>query len=405
MQGHGGRLARKRARAIQDLVAQLPEELDLKKGSELIVTELLEDGWYRGELDGKIGIFPSAFVTLIGDVTTDDSADSTGNKTWRDGACQVRIDRQASRCDDVHASSAARDQYSAGRSYGVVCYDYQAQYSDELSLCEGQIVYLVKRVNSEWIQGEIAGRVGIFPASFINVIVDCADCTDEPPEPPKRSSHQSRCSENVFVFPAAAKGAHHKSPSAGTAHQSIEAVMEYNLKQLSLLNPNQTARKPVANGNNTRPDLTRPPVIPPRRACQAQNAIANCAEALSNFSPQNNEHGADCRPSTAAADDDDTTTPVWRPSSDDSHAAENRRSYTRPAPPPPPPPPPQSPFGHAINQEMFRRHSSSSLTEQAVHLPTRPAPQVPGMQPPPYHHFGFASQKKKNKQTNKQKNL
>jgi hypothetical protein len=50
---------------LQHLVAQLPEELDLKKGDEVIVTGEAEDGWLRGESQGKTGIFPSGFISFI----------------------------------------------------------------------------------------------------------------------------------------------------------------------------------------------------------------------------------------------------------------------------------------------------------------------------------------------------
>lgn len=56
---------RKKARVLQDLIAQLPEELDLEKGAELVVTGQAEEGWYYAEYQGKSGIVASNFVKFI----------------------------------------------------------------------------------------------------------------------------------------------------------------------------------------------------------------------------------------------------------------------------------------------------------------------------------------------------
>ena len=56
---------RKKARVLQDLIAQLPEELDLRRGAELVVTGQAEEGWYFAEYQGKSGIVASSFVKFI----------------------------------------------------------------------------------------------------------------------------------------------------------------------------------------------------------------------------------------------------------------------------------------------------------------------------------------------------
>ena len=37
------------------------------------------------------------------------------------------------------------------------------------------MVYLRKYVDSEWLEGDIDGSVGIFPISYVNIVVDCVD--------------------------------------------------------------------------------------------------------------------------------------------------------------------------------------------------------------------------------------
>lgn len=54
--------------------AQQPDELDLKEGDELLVLDMVEDGWAKGEIlnspshpgrKGRIGLYPTNFVSTI----------------------------------------------------------------------------------------------------------------------------------------------------------------------------------------------------------------------------------------------------------------------------------------------------------------------------------------------------
>lgn len=58
-------------------------------------------------------------------------------------------------------------------SYGRTLFSFKAEYPNELSLKEGEIVHLIRHIDNEWIEGEVDGRVGIFPKSFVEIIVDC----------------------------------------------------------------------------------------------------------------------------------------------------------------------------------------------------------------------------------------
>jgi len=58
-------------------------------------------------------------------------------------------------------------------SYGRTLFTFKAEFPNELSLKEGEIVHLIRHIDNEWIEGEIDGRIGIFPKSFVEIIVDC----------------------------------------------------------------------------------------------------------------------------------------------------------------------------------------------------------------------------------------
>jgi len=50
------------ARAIYDYNAQQYDELSITTGDLIAVYDKQEDGWWQGELNGKVGIFPATYV-------------------------------------------------------------------------------------------------------------------------------------------------------------------------------------------------------------------------------------------------------------------------------------------------------------------------------------------------------
>ncbi|XP_007949014.1 vinexin [Orycteropus afer afer] len=64
-------------------------------------------------------------------------------------------------------------------------FDFQAQSPKELSLQKGDIVYIHKEVDKNWLEGEHHGRLGIFPANYVEVLP-----ADEIPKPIKPPTYQ-----------------------------------------------------------------------------------------------------------------------------------------------------------------------------------------------------------------------
>ncbi|NXE97279.1 VINEX protein, partial [Menura novaehollandiae] len=48
-------------------------------------------------------------------------------------------------------------------------FNFQAESPKELTLQKGDIVYIHKEVDRNWLEGEHHGRVGIFPSNYVEV--------------------------------------------------------------------------------------------------------------------------------------------------------------------------------------------------------------------------------------------
>nr|XP_020636978.1 SH3 domain-containing protein 19 isoform X1 [Pogona vitticeps] len=56
--------------------------------------------------------------------------------------------------------------------HAVVLHDFLAEHTEDLALNSGETVYLLEKIDNEWYRGKCRNRTGIFPASFVKVIVD-----------------------------------------------------------------------------------------------------------------------------------------------------------------------------------------------------------------------------------------
>lgn len=50
-------------------------------------------------------------------------------------------------------------------------YNFVAQSDIELSLKKGELVSLTRRVDQNWYEGRIGARKGIFPVSYVEVLL------------------------------------------------------------------------------------------------------------------------------------------------------------------------------------------------------------------------------------------
>ncbi|XP_011148601.1 SH3 domain-containing kinase-binding protein 1-like isoform X1 [Harpegnathos saltator] len=112
------------------------DELSLTPQDSIEFIGEVEEGWWRGRLRGRVGVFPSNFVS-----------------------------HPVPEEQDKHKD---RDKKELCR----VLFPYEAANEDELTLVEGEIVTLLSRdaPDKGWWKGELRGQVGLFPDNFVDVI-------------------------------------------------------------------------------------------------------------------------------------------------------------------------------------------------------------------------------------------
>ncbi|KAM7286727.1 dynamin-binding protein, partial [Ixodes scapularis] len=203
------------ARALQDLSAQLDDEMSLARGDLVHVTQILDKDWFWGECNGLSGKFPRNFVALVSDIETPDlsvcPADSSEPAPSESSpASAVPAPPKPQRSFEVDPSTEPTTRVALSEPselvaggyhnlnsglapYGRTKFPFVAQYPNELSFGVGELVTLVRHVDDEWTEGELGGKAGLFPTEYVDVIVDCASPNAPDASTEDGSTHGGAC--------------------------------------------------------------------------------------------------------------------------------------------------------------------------------------------------------------------
>ncbi|KAJ9579096.1 hypothetical protein L9F63_024802, partial [Diploptera punctata] len=202
----------KRARVKMSMKAQLEEEMDLHEGDIVVLKEIIDKNWYRGVCGSREGIFPSTYVEILegetgSNINTAQISYTSDTKSTSDIDTLLSLSPQAQyppvvnnnvttksdvfdddyfkvNMPSMYRTSVDENEKEAAVNtqplveldvvpYGITLYPFYAQFDNELSFHEGEIVTLCRHIDKDWIEGKIDGKKGIFPKSYVNILVDC----------------------------------------------------------------------------------------------------------------------------------------------------------------------------------------------------------------------------------------
>ncbi|CAB3402459.1 unnamed protein product [Caenorhabditis bovis] len=122
------------ATAIYDYNSGQPGDLTFFVNDSILVHCKINDDWLEGELLGNRGIFPKNFVNCP-------------------------------RIDELQYKNPAAVSFSQEKV--AAAYDYFSGVADDLQFREGDIITIIEHVDNDWLMGELNGRCGLLPKSFL----------------------------------------------------------------------------------------------------------------------------------------------------------------------------------------------------------------------------------------------
>jgi len=72
-----------------------------------------------------------------------------------------------------HSEEAGHPSGVAEEISGPRCmarFDYEGTETEDLGFIAGDVIRLKDHVGDEWLRGELNGRIGVFPAAFVEII-------------------------------------------------------------------------------------------------------------------------------------------------------------------------------------------------------------------------------------------
>jgi len=234
------------SRALYNFQAQNYRELSFKKGDLVYIRRQVDDNWYEGERNAMIGIFPVTYVEMIPNENVGSlSRKSSGGGTLPRGG--------------------GSDQLTEGK--GKAKFNFQAQTPMELSLIKGEIVVLTRRVDANWYEGRIGSRKGIFPATYVDVLLEPGETRGLSPTP--------------IIKPVAAPAAH--------------SILKNGSLPVPSYNPNYSVTSPYST-INSRPGSSMSQTTVTHQQMTSSNSFQmECKNepvpfrALYNYKPQNDD--------------------------------------------------------------------------------------------------------------------
>ncbi|XP_043075372.1 CD2-associated protein isoform X2 [Puntigrus tetrazona] len=218
---------KRQCKALFEYVPQNEDELELKIGDIIEITEEVEEGWWNGSMNGKSGLFPSNFVKEIestedtesSDVTDEpDNRDGASSPTsphpgngvmaqpkkikgigfgdiFREGSVKLRVSQRlpseneekkekpipslpsATKPTPLSTPEPPKGEKEAEskgkvKEYYKAIFPYEATNQDELDLKEGDIIHVLSKDTGEpgWWRGEVNGKNGVFPDNFVTLL-------------------------------------------------------------------------------------------------------------------------------------------------------------------------------------------------------------------------------------------
>ncbi|KAF6207965.1 hypothetical protein GE061_016414, partial [Apolygus lucorum] len=187
------------ARALYNFVGQTSRELSFRRGDIIYVRRQIDKNWYEGEHNAMIGLFPFNYVEII---------PYDGIRT---------LPKKAS-------EGQARAKFN-----------FQAQTHLELSLVKGELVLLTRRVDENWFEGRIGNRKGIFPVSYVEVLVEPGERTMSPSGPISTKPVVAPASHSVMLNGAKDIGQQHYQPPRPALYSSSSLPPQSKMSDISMV--------------------------------------------------------------------------------------------------------------------------------------------------------------------------
>merc|ERR1711953_1265357 len=286
---------KKQCRVLFSYQPQHEDELELKMEDVVDFVAEVEDGWWKGKLRGRVGVFPSNFVEMIKNHANNEDAEQTVQdknkrneklksveRTQRPPSSKISnlihdaeskgkkkssmenlslVKRESPLGGEDNSVIAKSDDLSNApklppkpvKEQCIVLFPYNAVNDDELTLEEGQLINIVSKdvEDKGWWKGEIDGKVGVFPDNFVRSITPTTTTTPSTEDAKtKKPSRTTSTGANKIAAPLKTKKIEDSTNSTSSSREKLtgssEKIFKKNATSTPLKKEVAAAKQPVS---------------------------------------------------------------------------------------------------------------------------------------------------------------
>ena len=157
------------ARALYTFQSDNPDELSVPEGSIIKITQYINKHWLEASYQGKTGLFPVTYAERLKNEpqVQKDSPFMPSHyerlqknllSSWQPGESW-----ELSRIDN----SLAQHSHSSDASFVETAFAFSGRNDSELTFPSGALIEVIKDVDEDWMEGSFNGRTGLFPKSYL----------------------------------------------------------------------------------------------------------------------------------------------------------------------------------------------------------------------------------------------
>lgn len=180
--------------ALFDYEGEEEDELTFSQGDVISLLQLIGQEWARGEIHGRVGIFPLNFTQLL-------------EPPPQSGSSMAELTSKTK-------PNSSLDLQTEAQEWAVALFDFPGQAAEDLSFHKGATIQVLAHIDAEWRRGRVEGQEGLYPAAF----------TQPCPGQPIRAEHSAV--QGVAKFDFIAESEDELTLKAGDVITQVESVDE-----------------------------------------------------------------------------------------------------------------------------------------------------------------------------------
>uniref|UniRef100_A0A3Q2ZMJ4 SH3 domain-containing protein n=1 Tax=Kryptolebias marmoratus TaxID=37003 RepID=A0A3Q2ZMJ4_KRYMA len=170
------------------------DELTFSQGDAIALLELVDEEWGRGQIHGRVGIFPLNLTEVVEPLpvmmTSSGHTAKLGTKTSGElfsssssVVCNVSAEEPPKLIKTLKPldsevsfsliawrvflnDKALKQCLWCVQEWVEALFDFPGQTAEDLSFHKGALVRVLEHVDAEWRRGRLEGREGLYPAAF-----------------------------------------------------------------------------------------------------------------------------------------------------------------------------------------------------------------------------------------------